>query len=134
MSEEDACSVVDSVKEHHTCENCPIRYHAWNHKELEELYYMSFHNHTIPEMCREFQRPKKQIIKALRRMQAQQCLFHSIEDVALAHNMPTEKLIKRLKDTLYYVPVQSNSIHPILIITSVMFGLVSMYGYMCYIP
>ncbi len=135
MTDDDVCSSVGSLKEHDLCNECPTETNrSWTREELKDLYYMSYQNHTIQEMCNEFGRPKKQIIKALRRLQAQQCMFHPIEEVAIIHNMSTETLTKRLKDPLYYMPINTDGIHPIIIITSVVFGLVSLYGYTCYKP
>lgn len=102
----------------------------WTRDEIEDLHYMSFHQHTIKEMMYEFQRPRKSILKALRRIQMQQALFHPMEDVATAHNMKTEKLTKYLKDTLYYVPLPENQMPRFLIAATLLFGVVASYGYM----
>jgi len=129
INQEYDCSCEDNVYRKNL-----ITHTAWSRNELEELYSMSFHECTIKEMSNILKRPKKQVLKALRRLQTQQCIFHDINEVATCHNMTTDKLVKRLKDPLYYVPIKSNSVPPIIIITTVLFGIVSLYGYAYYTP
>lgn len=108
--------------------------HNWTREDLEEIYSMSFHNHTVLEIANYLNRPYKSVLRALRRIQTQQAMYHSMSDVAAAHNMNIEKLSKRLKDTLYYIPIETNEFPHIITITSIVFGVVSLYGYMFYTP
>lgn len=123
------CSFEDNI-----CTKNSNVHTAWTRNELEELHSLSFHKYTIKEMSNILTRPKKQVLKALRRLQTQQCIHHDMCDVAAFHNMSPEKLVKRLGDPLYYVPIQSNGLPPLLVITTVLFGIVSLYGYTCYTP
>lgn len=101
----------------------------WTREEIEDLYYMSFHDHTMTEMVRELQRPRKKVVKALRKIQAQQALFHPLDEVATAHNIDTDRLKKYLRDPLYYVPLPEQGVPSLLITGVVIFGLVFTYGY-----
>jgi hypothetical protein len=77
----------------------------WSRGEIETLHYMSFHEHSISEMCYELQRPRKSILRALWKIRTQQALLHPLSEVASAHNMDAERLLTGLLDPLYYVPL-----------------------------
>lgn len=100
----------------------------WTREEIENLYSMSVQGNTIAEMCRELNRSRKHIIQALKRIQTQQALFHPMHEIASLHNTDVEIMSKRLKDPLFYIPVEQNNVPVVIIATTVLFGLVSLYG------
>ena len=114
--------------------NCPKKElaekRAWTRDEIEDLHYMSFHDHSLKEMMYEFQRPRKKILRALRKIQLQQALFYPLHEVATAHNIDEQKLVEHLKDPLYYVPLPENNVPQLLIAATVIFGIVASYGYL----
>jgi len=101
----------------------------WTREEVEELYYMSFHHHSVTEMVNELQRPRKNVLVALKKIKTQQALFHSLDEVALAHNTDTETLKKYLEDPLYYVRLPEQGIPSLLMTAFVVLGAVLTYGY-----
>ena len=132
--DDEKCSSAGSVLEHPGNECSTNNNVSWTRDQLEGLYLMSFQNYTIQEMCNEFGRTRRHIIRALRRIQAQQCMFHPIEDVACAHNMTTERLAKRMRDPLYYVPIKTTAVPSLLVAAVAIFAAVSLYGYTCFTP
>lgn len=100
----------------------------WTREEIEDLYYMSVHNHTITEMSRELNRSRKSIIQALKRIQTQQALFHPIHEIATLHNTDMETFLYRLTDPLFYVPYKVNQTPMIIVASIVLFGFISLYG------
>lgn len=112
-------------------ESSSVTNSKWIREDIEKLSNMSIHGYTIGEMSRKLKRPRWSVIQALKRVQAQQALFYSIEEVAAAHHIDIDKFSKRLKDPLFYVPLQQNQIPFILVATTVVFGLVSLYGKLC---
>lgn len=106
----------------------------WTREEIENLYDMSSSGYSITEMSRELNRSRYNIIRALKRVQIQQAIFNDLHEVANAHNVNTNQLEKRLKDPLYYIPLKRDEVFPIIAITSILFGIISMYGYMYYTP
>ena len=106
----------------------------WTREEIEDLYDMSSSGYTITEMCRDLRRSRYNVIRALKRIQTQQAIFNNIHEVANAHNVDANQLERRLKDPLYYIPLKHDEVFPIIVISSVLFGLISMYGYVYYSP
>lgn len=109
-------------------------YRPWTREEIEDLNYMSTHYHTVNEISRELERPRKDIIRALKRVQQQQTLFHTIDEVAFMHDIQHDKLVSHLKDPLYYVPIKSPAVPGALLVSVAVFGIVSLYGYLCFVP
>lgn len=107
---------------------------SWTREDIEDLFNMSFSGYRVFEMCRVLKRSRQSVLRALRRIQGQQAMFNSISDVANAHNLSVTTLEKRLKDPLYYIPLKKDDAYPLVVLSTVIFGLVSMYGYLCYTP
>lgn len=104
----------------------------WTREDLEDLNYMSLHGYTITEMSNELERSRKQIIQALKRIQVQQALFNPHHEVAIAHNTDLETFRHRIKDELFYIPLASDHVPSLLVMTSMLFGIIALYGHLYY--
>lgn len=105
---------------------------AWTREDVQDLHTMSVAGNTISEIARHMDRSRRSVIQALKRVQTQQALFHPMHEVAAWHSTDLETLAKRLKDPLFYIPLQQNEVPLLLVATSVIFGLVSLYGNLFY--
>lgn len=123
-----------SQQEDSSIQSHAIVTHPWTREEIEDLHDMSYRDHTVTEMAYELQRPRKNVLRALRRIQTQQAIFHPLHEVATAHNMSTETLTRYLHDPLYYVPLRTSPFPLVVILTTVVTGFVSLYGYLYFHP